>query len=120
MASRAGELFQPKCKSFNIQQRLDFRQIISNLQTGNMSNREGSEGSVAMEEDQDDDLYGANGAAARSNGQEADTNVQDAEDDEEEEEDSDDVMIILYPPQNLLTNMFRISRSSQSGQRSPR
>lgn len=52
-----------------------------------MSDRDGSEGSVAMEEDQDDDLYGA-----RSNGQPPpDANIQDVDDDEEEEEDSDDV-----------------------------
>lgn len=49
-----------------------------------MSDREGSEGSVAMEEDQDDDLYGA-----RSNGQPP--NIQAGDEDEEEEEDSDDV-----------------------------
>jgi hypothetical protein len=58
-----------------------------------MSDREGSEGSVAMEEDQDDDLYGA-----RSNGQlPPDTNIQDGDEDEEEEEDSDDVSAAPSP-----------------------
>lgn len=65
-----------------------------------MADREGSEGSVAMEEDQDDDLYGANGA--RRNGQQvADANIQDGEEDDEEEEDSDDVRFILISWSNI-------------------
>jgi len=58
-----------------------------------MSDPEGSEGSVAMEEDQDDDLY--NPSVARSNGQAAQNanqrgGEQEEEEDDEDEDDEDD------------------------------
>lgn len=64
-----------------------------------MSDPEGSEGSVAMEEDQDDDLY--NPSAARSNGQaiynanQHGGEQEDDDGDEDEDDDDDSDMVIV-------------------------
>jgi len=67
-----------------------------------MSDPEGSEGSVAMEEDQDDDLYNpntrSNGQATHNANQQGGEQDDDDEDDDEDDEDDSDMVRVSYDP----------------------